>query len=300
MKERGRKWLHIVAIAMILAIASTIIIQHNNTPRDYPQIATHGVLNVGMYHSPLSYNIINDSITGYDYELLQMLKRLSGWDVKLHHETSMSRCMQKLNNRTYDVVACQTPITSYNTHKYLFSKPLSLNKQVLIQRTDSTGNVSIRNQLDLQGCTLHIVQDSPTRLRIENLAQETGNTIHICETHNHNCDSLVRLVATGAIDYAVCDEVNAAMIAANYDNINYDTAIGFTQFMSWVMRPESTILCDSLNRWISVIQQSDEYRELYTQYFGTKNFEKLQRIGQRAQGEKRDTTHTETVNHSYE
>ena len=288
MRERGKKRLLIIATILTIAIIG-ILIGQNNTPRDYPQIAERGVLNVGIYHSPLSYNTEGDNIDGYDFELLQMVEQSSGLEIKLHLEESFSQCLQQLDNHTYDLIACQTPITSDSTHSYIFSKPLSLNKQVLIQRTDSAGNVIIRDQLDLHGCTLHILHKYPARLRIENLADEIGDTIHICERHNHNVDSLIRLVATGVIDYAVCDEVNAAMIAANYDNINYDTAISFTQFMSWVMHPQSPILCDSINSWLSDIQRTDQYRELYTRYFGTKSYEKQQRIEQRLHTEQTDT-----------
>ena len=293
MRERGKKRLLIIAALLTIAIIGILIIRHNSTPCDYPEIAARGVLNVGMYPSPLSYNADGDSIDGYDYQLLQMIGQHSGLEVKLHQEESFARCMQQLDNRTYDLIACQTPMTSDSTQDCIFSKPLSLNKQVLIQRTDSAGNVVIRNLLDLHGCTLHIVQDSPTRLRIENLADEIGDTIYICERHNHSIDSLIRLVATGAIDYAVCDEANATLAASNYDNIDYDTAISLTQYMSWVMRPESPILRDSIDSWLSKIQHTDEYSVLYTQYFGTKSFEKQQRIEQRLYKQQQDSTTTQ-------
>lgn len=293
MRERGKKRLLIIAALLTIAIIGILIIRHNSTPCDYPEIAARGVLNVGMFPSPLSYNADGDSIDGYDYQLLQMIGQHSGLEVKLHQEESFARCMQQLDNRTYDLIACQTPMTSDSTQGCIFSKPLSLNKQVLIQRTDSAGNVVIHNLLDLYGCTLHIVQDSPTRLRIENLADEIGDTIYICDKHNHSIDSLIRLVATGAIDYAVCDEVNATLAASNYDNIDYDTAISLTQYMSWVMRPESSILRDSIDSWLSKIQHTDEYRELYTQYFGTKSFEKQQRIEQRLYKQQQDSTTTQ-------
>ncbi|MBR4070462.1 MAG: transporter substrate-binding domain-containing protein, partial [Bacteroidaceae bacterium] len=124
MRERGKKRLLIIAAILTIAIIG-ILIRQNNTPRDYPQIAERGVLNVGIYHSPLSYNTEGDSIDGYDYELLQMVERRSGLEIKLHLEESFSQCLQQLDNHTYDLIACQTPITSDSTHSYIFSKPLS-------------------------------------------------------------------------------------------------------------------------------------------------------------------------------
>ncbi|MBQ5750917.1 MAG: transporter substrate-binding domain-containing protein [Bacteroidaceae bacterium] len=273
MRERGKKRLLIIATLLTIAIIGILIIRHNSTPCDYPEIAARGVLNVGMFPSPLSYNADGDSIDGYDYQLLQMIGQHSGLEVKLHQEESFARCMQQLDNRTYDLIACQTPMTSDSTQDCIFSKPLSLNKQVLIQRTDSAGNVVIRNLLELHGCTLHIVQDSPTRLRIENLADEIGDTIYICDKHNHSIDSLIRLVATGAIDYTVCDEfVARVLIKENkeFSKLDMNTAISFSQNYSWCVHPDCPLLLDSLNSWLSRYLESKEYNKIYRKYTGVK------------------------------
>ena len=270
----------IVAIVILIVIGTRIVrIETDyNVAHDYDDIIKRGAINVAVNYSPISYHIEGDSITGFDFELLQMLSEVSGIEFNIHPEASYARSIDLLNNRTYDIVAQQIPITSENKQEYIFSKPLLLNKQVLIQRIDSTGNTDIRNQLDLKGCTLHIAQDTPTRLRIENLAQEIGDTIHICEMPDYGAEQPIILVATGEIDYAVCDEASAVIIAEEYDNIDYSTDISFTQFMSWTMRKESTSLCDSINSWLSVVQESDKYKQLYTRYFGTKSYYKHQRI----------------------
>lgn len=275
----------IAAIVILIVIGTRIVHIENgrNVVHDYDDIIKRGAINVAVNYSPISYHVEGDSITGFDYELLQMLSEVSGIEFNIHPEASYAHSIDLLNNHTYDIVAQQIPITSENKQEYIFSKPLLLNKQVLIQRIDSTGNTGIRNQLDLKGCTLHIAQDTPTRLRIENLAQEIGDTIHICEMPDYGAEQLIILVATGEIDYAVCDEASAAIIAEEYDNIDYSTDISFTQFMSWTMRKESTNLCDSINSWLSVVQETDKYKQLYTRYFGAKSYYKHQRINNTSQ-----------------
>ena len=294
MKIRGKKWwLLIAALLIVIGLPLTITQIRHNTPSDYPEIAARGVLRVGIVHSPLSYNVEGDSISGYDYELLQMLSRHSQLEIKIDSVSSVSHCMQQLDKHKYDIIAYPIPITSKIKEKYIFSNPTSLNKQVLIQRVDSTNSIAIRNLLDLHGCTLHITQDNPTRMHIENLAQESGNRIHICEKHNHGVERLIEEVACGKIDFAVCDKANAALIASQYNNINYDTDISLTQFMSWMMRKESTILCDSINHWLMDIQQTDEFRELYTRYFGAKSYNKQQRVNCMLYIQQQDSTKTE-------
>lgn len=273
----------IILTAILLALITTRLVVKNiadNKPCDYPTIAARGVMNVAVDFSPLSYHIDGDSISGFDYELLQMLSKYANIMIEIHPETGLSKSLDLLNHVTYDVIARQIPVTTENKQEYIFTKPLLLNKQVLIQRTDSNGNVAIRNQLDLAGCTLHIAQDAPTRLRIENLAHEIGNKIHIKELPDYGAEHLIILVATGEIDYAVCDEAKAAVIAADYDNIDYRTDISFTQFMSWTLRKESPILRDSIDSWLTRIQQTEEYKSLYTKYFGTNKYNKHRRISE--------------------
>lgn len=265
-------------LLVVLATRFTNISIEGSKPCDYPEIARRGVMNVAVDFSPISYHIAGDSISGFDYELLQMLSEYAQIKIDIHPETGLSRSLELLNRGVYDVIAQPIPITTENKQEYIFTKPLLLNKQVLIQRIDSCGNVAIRNQLDLANCTLHIAQDAPTRLRIENLAQEIGSTIHINEMPDYGAEQLIILVATGQIDYAVCEEAKAAVIAADYDNIDYKTDISFTQFMSWTLHKESPILRDSIDSWLTQIQATEEYKELYTKYFGRSSYTKHRRI----------------------
>ena len=273
----------LAAIIILLIVAVHLISSNYNrryTPRDYAEIEQDGTMYIAVNYSPLSYHVDGDSISGFDYELLQLLSRYTPIEIDIHPEASLSQSLELLRNRTYDVVAQQIPITSENKQEYIFTKPLLLNKQVLIQRIDSTGSAAIRNQLDLGGCTLHIAQDAPTRLRIENLAHEIGDTIYICEMPDYGAEQLIILVATGEIEYAVCDEAQAAAIATDYDNIDYRTDISFTQLMSWTLRQESVALRDSIDKWLSIIQEGEEYKNLYTRYFGKNIYNKHKRINE--------------------
>ena len=275
-KQKSILFTCITALCVIVVIIITRVCFINaasdDTPRDYPEIAELGTLSVATDYSPLAYYVSDDTITGFDYELLQLVGRRANLKIDITPEVSLSKSLDRLNKRVYDIVARQLPVTSENKQEYIFTTPLQLNKQVLIQRTDSSGHAAIRNQLDLGGCTLHIAQDAPTRLRIENLAHEIGDTIYISEDADYGAEQLIILVATGEIDYAVCDEAEAQIIGGAYENIDYKTDISFTQFMSWTLRKESGALRDSIDLWLQEIQQTEEYKELYTKYFGRNKY----------------------------
>ncbi len=258
----------VAIIAEIMLLSGCREKTGETSPRDYAEIAASGVLRVVTDYSPLTYYMTDDSITGFDYELLQMIGKRTNLKIEITPEVSLTKSLEGLDDRSYDVIARLLPVTTENKQKYIFTKPLQLNKQVLVQRRDSSGNVAIRNQLDLGQCTLHIAQDAPTRLRIENLAHEIGDTIYIKEEPDCGAEQLIILVASGVIDYAVCDEAEARAIGDTYDAIDCQTDISFTQFMAWTLRQESTALCDSLNRWIDEISRTKEYKSLKEKYFG--------------------------------
>ena len=66
---------------------------------------------------------------------------------------------------------------------------------------------------------------------------------------------------------AVCDTAIAQQMRKDYPQLDCNTDISFTQFQSWALRKNDSTLLDSLNKWITDIQQEDRYKKLYDSYF---------------------------------
>ena len=169
----------------------------------------------------------------------------------------------------------QLPVHERGEKRWLLTSPITLNKQVLVQRKESGENgendsLYIRNQLDLAGRTLHVVKGSPSILRIQNLGNEIGDTIYIKEIAKYGPEQLISMVAHGDIDYAVCDESIARTAADSIPQIDINTAISFTQFYSWAVSKQSPALLDSLNTWLDKFQKGKEYRRIYKKYYDKK------------------------------
>ena len=166
-------------------------------------------------------------------------------------------------------VARNIPITSEIKEKYLFTEPIVLDKQVLIQRTEAANNglKPIRNQLDLAGKTLYIPKDSPAQLRLQNLGHEIGDTIYVIEDELYSGEQLAIMVAKGDIDYAVCDQQTAALSQKQLPEIDIKTDISFTQLQSWAVRKDSPILLDSLNSWLEQIRKNGTFDKIYKKYY---------------------------------
>ena len=155
----------------------------------------------------------------------------------------------------------------------LLTTPIVLNKQVLVQRKaiSPTDSLFVKSQLDLAGKTLHVVKGSPSILRIRNLGNEIGDTIYIKEIDKYGSEQLISLVAHGDIDYAVCDESIARVVADSIPQIDINTDISFTQFYSWAVSKQSPVLLDSLNSWLHTFRNSDEFKSIYRKYYRTSN-----------------------------
>ena len=77
---------------------------------------------------------------------------------------------------------------------------------------------------------------------------------------------LLAMVASKDIDYAICDENIALTAVHNLPELDIETAISFTQFYSWGVHKENTVLLDSLNVWLEQYKQTDSFQRLIKKY----------------------------------
>lgn len=261
------------AMLLVIAIAAMIALKHCSTERfaiaDAGNASGGDTIDVAIEYSPLSYYTYDDTLGGFHYDLLRLIATQQQVHFKFHPIVTLQKAIDGLNKGQFDIMATQFPVTAANKQHYLFTDPVLLDRQVLVQRKDpKTGTVKVHSQLDLAGCTLHIVKGSPMKERIEGLSREIGSDIHIVVDDIYGPEQLFLQVASGEIDYAVINESIAASLAQQYNGtVDVTTAISFTQFQSWVLNKKNTALCDSLNSWLKQAQQSAPYDNLMTRYF---------------------------------
>ena len=241
-------------------------------PRDYADIIREGVLRVATEYNSISFYVDGDTVTGFNYELIQAFGRDKGLRVDISPYMSFEDRLRGLSEDRYDVIAYGILATSKLKDSLLLTSPIVLNKQVLVQRkaTGENDSLYIRSQLDLAQKTLHVIKGSPSILRIQNLGNEIGDTIYIKEIEKYGPEQLISLVAHGDIDYAVCDESIAQAAADSLPQIDINTAISFTQFYSWAVSKQSPVLLDSLNAWLDRFQKEEEYQKIYKKYYDKK------------------------------
>ena len=238
-------------------------------PRDFPEIIASGTLNVATDYNTIGYHVSGDTTAGFQYELIKSIEKAWAIEVKIFLENNLENNLNGLKTGKYDVVARNIPINSELLSEFDFTRFISRNKQVLVQRKHEYNDSiePIRQHLELAKKTIHVPHDSPAILRIRNLAHEIGDTIFIVENATYESEQLVMMVAGGDIDFAVCDEKTAMKLAQEFPEIDIQTDISFTQLESWAVRKDSPILLDSLNSWFGSFLESKEFGKLYKRYY---------------------------------
>ena len=239
----------LVVIIGIIALNTQKEEKPSYQPRDYAEIIESGVLRAVTEYNAISYHVADDTLQGFDYELLHAFAA----DQKL-----------KL------ILATGTVITTQSKDTLLFTHPLALSKQVLVQRKQEEGepdSTYITSQLDLAHKKLHVIKGSPALLRLHNLMNEIADTIYIEEVAQYGPEQLLAMVAGKDIDYAVCDENIASQLLPRFPNLDINTAISFTQFYAWGVSKHAPVLLDSLNLWLDQFSKTKAYRQLQQKYF---------------------------------
>lgn len=260
---------------MILGFISALVFvwakqeKESKHPRDYAEVMAGGIIRAATEYNSIGYYVDGDTVTGFHYELITAFARSKGLKVEIIPLMSVDKLLRGLSTGQFDVIASGMLATSELKDSLLLTDAITLSKQVLVQRKRTEGDsLYIKNQLDLAGKTLHLVQGSPSILRIHNLGREIGDTIYINEIEKYGSEQLISLVAHGDIDYAVCDASIAKAAIDSLPQLDINTAVSFTQFYAWAVSKQSPVLLDSLDSWLVTFQKSKEYKQIYQKYYG--------------------------------
>jgi membrane-bound lytic murein transglycosylase MltF len=252
------KQLYKISFLLFVLLLIVILIirlkkKEDDQERDFPQIKSSGVINIVTEYNSVDYYVSGDTLAGLQYELCKYIEMRSGLSTEIFLENNLDVCIKGLENKTYDIIARNIPITNDNKQFLSFTIPITQNKQVLVQRKAEEGDSVpfIRNQIDLANKIVYIPQNSPNILRLRNLSEEIAEPVHIKEVEKYSAEQLIYMVAFREIDYAVVDKELALKNRALFPLIDIETDISFTQLQAWAVRKTSPVLLDSLNNWIA-------------------------------------------------
>lgn len=232
---------------------------HDNTRRFTP--GSGDTVNVAIEYSPISLYRYEDTLGGFNYDLLRLVLSQDGRKLKFYPVATVSDAIDGLEKGTFDIVVADIPITAAFKEKYRFSEAVYLDRQILVSR-DST----IRSQLDLARKQIYVPAGSPVAHRLRNLSHEIGDTIYVMEDTEYGAEQLFILTAVGEIPNAVINKGVAERLAPQYPDVDISTPISFTQFQSWIMSRNPDSPADSIDAALSRFKKTAAYRELLHRY----------------------------------
>ena len=264
--KRGQMILYLALLAVVVScmVALSLCDRPAQTADSRP--SGGDTLDIAIEYSPVTYYTYDDTLGGYNYDLLRLMSDKTGCPMKFHPVVTLEKALTGLENGQYDVVVAQFPMTARDTARYAFTEPIYIDQQVLVQRRDSR---AIHSQLELAGDTVWVVKGSPMVGRIASLSREIGDTIYAHVDELYGPEQLMMMVSAGEIRYAVVNRSIARAMASKLPNLDRSVAISLSQFQSWMVNKDRQSLCDSLNLWYNQVKlDTTAYLGLQRRYFG--------------------------------
>lgn len=252
---------------LILALIAMIVLHNYDKLFSTPDSRPKNNMIVAIEYSPLSLYTYSDTLGGYSYDLLRLVAKKAGVELKYQPMVTLSTSLNKLKNGEYRMVCAEFPVIKENKDEYLFTNPIYVDRQVLVQHLLPDSTIAVKSLLDLAHDTVWVVYGSSIENRLLNLSHEIGDTIYVNTDKEYSAEQLFLRVATGEIKQAVMNEHIARKMASLYPNVDISTSVSFTQFQSWILHREDSVFCDSINSWLEAVKQTPEHKALYKRYF---------------------------------
>jgi membrane-bound lytic murein transglycosylase F len=275
----------LIIFSAVLLTVLVYCLDHHNSPKningktivcDLDSIRKRGKLIAVTDFNSTDYFIYKGEPMGFNFELLKAFSDNIGIDLEIVTENRLDKAFSMLNKGEADLLAFGLTVNSSRKKDILFTEPINETRQVLVQKkpknwraltAEDLDRKLIRNQLGLSRKTIYVQAGSSHAEQLITLAHQMGDSISIIEVP-FDSEKLIQHVASGEIEYSVCDENVALVNASYYPDIDVSTPVSFPQNIAWGIRKDnSAALQTELNRWITSYKKTGSYALLYAKYF---------------------------------
>jgi membrane-bound lytic murein transglycosylase F len=137
-----------------------------------------------------------------------------------------------------------------------------------VPRTATVRARIIEERGELAGETVHVTEESGARRQLIELSDSIEGTIEIVEVDaDVTTETLIRRVATGAIELTVSRENVARLKQERYANIEVTPVIGPPVGIVWATRRGAVELNAALNEWIAGERGGELFNTIYRKYY---------------------------------
>ncbi len=240
--------------------------------RDLAQILTEGKIVAVTDFTSTDYFIYKGEPMGYQYEMLVSLASDLGVKLELIAENNPDEALKMLRNGEVDIIVNDLSNVKSKRKVFKTTNPYRHTNQVLIQRRNSSENGSnlntfIRKANDLANKKVFVQSYSASVKVLNNFIQENKVSLKVVEDTKNDEEHLIDLVASGSIDYAVCDFAVAKIQSTIYSNIDFEMPIGGAYNLAWAVNSGSTDLLQKVNDWLSTFPKTAVYSSIYSKYY---------------------------------
>ncbi len=264
-----RRGMTALYLLLLLVVVGTMFMARNcSSPTWHVTDARAGgdTLNVAIEISPVGLSTRGDTLSGFYYDMVRMIATAHDRPLKVDGFTHLQSVLEGLESGRYDVVIGDVAANSNLRGRFMATRPVLIDRQVLVQCADSVGGLRYPDQLSLIGDTIHIPLNSPFKTRLEHLAGELGDTIHIVEDPDLGSEQMIIMVAMHQMPNVVVNRHLAEIMKADYPWLDLSVEISFNQFQSWLVNRRDSVLCDTLDAWIADFQSQPVARGLLRRY----------------------------------
>lgn len=262
------KQIYLLIVACICMLSCRQQVNHDSAVQvDLTEIKDSGVLVALTLNSSISYFNYRGEPMGFQYELAKQFAESQGLKLQMKTARTTHELVHMLLKGEGDLIAYPLPVTKEFKDSVSFCGEDIITHQVLVQRNGGK-NKPITNVTELIGKEVY-AKPGKYLNRLINLDKELGGGILIHQVDNDSIstEDLITQVATGEIDYAICDNDLARLNKTYYPQLNINVAISFDQRSSWAVRQTSPQLKDVVNQWHDANITSPAYRASTKRYF---------------------------------
>jgi membrane-bound lytic murein transglycosylase F len=243
----------------------------------FDSILARGKIIAITNNTPTSYFIYKGRPMGYQFELLSRFAKSINVELEIHIVPSIPDAIDSLKLKKADIVASGLTVLGDRKKWVDFSTPITQTHQVLIQKKpDNYKSMSftsiekelLRDVTQLARQDVYLEEGSAYYNRIVNLQDEIGDSIYIhLYSGNVDMDSLMSMVSSGQIKYAITEEYTAKFFQSYYPNLDVNTPVSFNQNIAWAVPKNSTMLLDTIDHWIKQNKNKTSWAYIYNKYF---------------------------------
>ena len=247
---------------------------------DLEDIVESGVLRVITTYSPTGFFLYKGETMGFEYEIFKRLADHLGVSLEMVLAKNVDSVIPMLNRGEGDIIALGYTITSERKEEVSFTDPYLITHQSLIQKKpnkwrkmtkDNIKKSLASDVIDLINDTVSVRKKSSYYLRLKELSNELGDTIHIDILPGELSDEqIIKMVSEGDIKYSIIDHHKASIHKSYYPDINVDTPVSLSQRIAWAVRKNSPELLALINQGLATIKRKPDYNMIYEKYFENK------------------------------